>query len=208
FQTKVPATQATSGPDALLICQTCNPPPPPTALPPPPPPPPSLATLMSRYTPYDINGDGLREINSLTALFPNPEPYYSTPNGMVIVLVNHNLVTDDPNIRMSRLEMSLWLGILGMDISKDGFFPYFIEASIYDGTVHQDGRTLLALRRFIKDVRAYYPVAGVLLVGQFPDASIVRSVFVKGNADANNPIAMNSGSQHVNYTGDYLSVGA
>src|SRR5262249_12046809 len=165
-------------------------------------------SLMSRYTPYDMNGDGIREINSLTALFPNPEPYYSTPNGMVIVLVNHNIVTDDPNIRMSRLEMSLWLSIIGMDMSKEGFFPYFVEASIYDGTVHQDGRTLLALRRFIKDVRAYYPVAWVLLVGAFPDASIVRSVFVKGIADSNGPINMNSGSQQVNYTGPYLSVGA
>src|SRR4029079_14771032 len=97
---------------------------------------------------------------------------------------------------------------LGSDISKDGFFPYFIEASIYDGGVHQDGRTLLALRRFIKEVRSYYPVAGVLLVGSFPDASIVRSVFVKANADAGSPISLNSGSQKVSYSGNFLSLGS
>ena len=39
---------------------------------------------------------------------------------------------------------------------------------------------------------AHYPVAGVLLVGSFPDASIVRSVFVK--ATLGHPINFNSGS--------------
>lgn len=63
---------------------------------------------MSRYTPYDINRDGTHEINSLKALFPNPEPYYTTPNGVVIVLVDPKVVTDEPNIQMPRFEMSLW----------------------------------------------------------------------------------------------------
>lgn len=161
---------------------------------------------MSRYTPYDMNGDGRQEINSLKPLFPNPEPYYNSTNGMVIVLVDPLLVTDDPNIQMGRFEMSLWLGLLGSDISKDGFFPYFIEASVYAGAVHQDGRTLLALRRFIKEVRSHYPVAGVLLVGSFPDASIVRSVFVKGSSDT--PIDLKSGNTPVSHTGHFLTLGA
>jgi hypothetical protein len=204
---------AAIGPTA--ICQTCDPPDPPptprpTPTPTPPPPPPNFTTLMSRYTPYDINGDGRQEINSLKALFPNPEPYYYTPNGVVLVLVDPLLVTDDPNIAINRTQMSLWLGILGMDISAEGFFPYFIEASVYSGFVHQDGRTLLALRRFIKEVRSYYPVAGVLLVGSFPDASIVRSVFVKANAtggDPNHPENLDTGSQQVfNHIGHFLAL--
>ena len=87
----------------------------------------------------------------------------------------------------------MWMSILGMDISADGFFPYFVEASVYDGTAHQDGWDGVALRRFLKDVRANYPLAGVLLVGSFPDASIVRSVFVKANAYADSPINLTSG---------------
>jgi hypothetical protein len=161
---------------------------------------------MQRNTPYDMNGDGRPEINSLKALFPNPEPYYTSANGVVIVLVDPRLVTDDPTIQMSRFEMSLWLGLLGSDISKDGFFPYFIEASVYSGAAHQDGRTLLALRRFIKAVRSYYPVAGVLLVGSFPDASIVRSVFVKASSDT--PISFNSGATPVSRAGHFLSLGS
>ena len=164
---------------------------------------------MSRYTPYDINGDGRLEINSLKPLFPNPEPYYATPNGVMIVLVDPKLVTDDPSVQMSRFEMSLWLGILGMDISADGFFPYFVEASVYDGLSHQDGWTVLALRRFLKDVRSNYGLAGVLLVGSFPDASIVRSVFVKATSYADNPADFASGTTPVRgYVGHFLSMGS
>jgi hypothetical protein len=211
-QARKPAAEdQTPGPGALRICQTCEPPeqpepPEPPDPPPPPPPTPSLKTLMSRYTPYDMNGDGRQEINSLKALFPNPEPYYATANGMVIVLVDPLVVTDDPAIQMSRFEMSLWLGLLGSDMAKDGFFPYFIEASVYAGAVHQDGRTLLALRRFIKEVREDYPVAGVLLVGSFPDASIVRSVFVKHSSDT--PMNFNNGSSPISHAGDFVSLGA
>jgi hypothetical protein len=209
------ATAAGKGTDAPLICNTCDPPddprptPRPTPTPPPPPPRPTFVQLMNRFTPYDINGDGVQEINSLKALFPNPEPYYATANGVVIVLVDPKLVTDDPNIQINRAQMSLWLAILGMDISADGFFPYFVEASVYDGSLHQDGRTLLAMRRFLKDVRANYPLAGVLLVGSFPDASIVRSVFVKANAYADNPISLTSGTSPVTgYVGHYLDLAA
>jgi len=193
------------------ICLDCDPTNDPPLPPPPPPPPPrpSFATLMSHYTPFDINADGTAEINSLKALFPNPEPYYSTPNGVVIVLVDPRLVTDDPAIQMSRFEMSLWLAHLGNDIASDGFFPYFVEASVYDGPAHQDGRTLLAMRRFLQEVRSHYPLAGVLLVGSFPDASIVRSVFVKENAYADNPISLTSGAQPVTgYSGHFLGLGA
>src|SRR5687767_9810999 len=58
---------ATPGDEADAICRTCDPPdPPPSPRPSPTPTPrPSFTTLMGRYTPYDINGDGRQEINSL-----------------------------------------------------------------------------------------------------------------------------------------------
>ena len=90
---------------------------------------------------------------------------------------------------MSRVEMSLWLGILGGDISKDGFFPYFIEASIYDGPGAPGRSDLLALRRFIKEVRPIIRSLGVLLVGSFLDASIVARRLREGKADAAAPSA-------------------
>ena len=81
------AAGAKAGASAPLICNTCEPPddprptPRPTPTPTPPPPRPTFVQLMNRFTPYDINGDTVKEINSLKPLFPNPEPYYSTPTG-------------------------------------------------------------------------------------------------------------------------------
>ncbi|UCE87751.1 MAG: hypothetical protein JSU66_08610, partial [Deltaproteobacteria bacterium] len=47
----------------------------------------------------------------------------------------------------------------------------------YHGPVHQDGETLLALREFFREVRAADPkFAGVVLVGAFPEAYLVRTV--------------------------------
>jgi hypothetical protein len=205
---------AVPGGDTNLICQTCDPPDPdpsPKPSPTPTPAPPSFTTLMSHYSPYDINGDRLREINSLKPLFPNQQPYHSTARGVVIVLVNPRLVTDEPAIPTTRAHMMASLGTLGSDMFIDGYFPYFIEASVYDGTFHQDGRTLLALRRFLKEVGSYYPLAGVLLVGSFPDARIVRSVFVKPNAEADpdHPVDFTSGSEPVTgHVGPYLALAA
>jgi hypothetical protein len=150
-------------------------PPPPTAQ--------SLTTLMAKYANYDMNGDGIAEINSLTPAFPNPPPFVSRPKGLVIVFVDPRLIRDDPNTTISGVEMRSWLSMYGNDIDKDGYFPYFVAADVYRGEKHQDGRTLLAMRRFLKDVYRNYSLAGTLLVGSFPEAAILRTVMVRSHPD-------------------------
>src|SRR5262245_4398839 len=149
---------------------------PPRHLPPPPPPPPTLSAILSQFNNYDMNGDGRAEINSLKPAFANPEAYTPQPNGLVIVFVDPRLVSDDPNNGISAFEMKLWLNFYGTDMFDEGYFPYFVEADVYNGTEHQDGRTLLAMRRFLQRVKKYYPLSGTLLFGSFPEAGIVRSV--------------------------------
>ncbi len=209
-------TAPAHGPHPNMICQNCGgdpdpeptPTPTPRPTPTPPPPPPSFQTLMSGYANYDLDGDGKAEINSLTSVFTNPWTYTPAPNGVVIVLVSPSLLTDDPNIRMPRYQMALWLAGLGTDMMADGFYPYFVEADVYHGSAHQDGRTLLAMRRFLRTVKNYYPLTGVLMVGSFPDASIVRSVLVKGNATPDAPASFTSGAEPVTgYTGQFLQLG-
>jgi hypothetical protein len=156
-----------------------EPDPDPRPRPPPPPPPPMFVQLMSRYTNFDMNGDGRVEIDSLRPAFPNPAPYARSEKGVLIVFVDPRLLADDPNSDISGFEMGLWLSMYSSDLADDGYFPYFVAADVYDGTVHQDGRTLLAMRRFLRDVRQHYPLAGTLLVGSFPEASIARSVLLK-----------------------------
>jgi hypothetical protein len=65
-----------------------------------------------------------------------------------------------------------------------GHKVHFIEAKVYRGVEHQDGRTVLALRRFLKAVYAAHPLRNVTLIGDFPESSIVRRVFVRSHVDA------------------------
>ena len=123
------------------------------------------------------------------------------------MFVEPRLVADTPDLRISGLEMRLWLGQLGNDMFADGFYPVFVEATVYSGPVHQDGRTLLAMRRFLKDVYQAYPLTATLLVGSLPDASIVRSVLVKNRSTSANPENLTAGTQpNPSYAGDYLAL--
>jgi hypothetical protein len=146
---------------------------------PPPTPRPSFVELMSSFTNHDINTDGRAEINSLKPALVNPPPYATTPKGVVIVFVDPRLVRDEPSTTISASTMRGWLASYGWDLTEDGYFPYFVEADVYHGTAHQDGRTLLAMRRFLKRVSDHYPLAGTVLVGAFPEAAIVRTTLTR-----------------------------
>jgi hypothetical protein len=141
--------------------------------------PPTFAQILAQYASYDLNGDGRVEINSLKPLFADTAPYATPPNGVVIVFVEPRLVRDEAGNPISGAEMKLWLSILRADIASEGFFPYFVEADVYAGTAHQDGRTVLAMRRFLQSIKATYPLTGALIVGDFPEAGIVHRRLTK-----------------------------
>jgi hypothetical protein len=64
---------------------------------------------------------------------------------------------------------------LKADLDAEGHHSRFIVADVYDGREHQDGRTLLAMRDFLIAVRDRYPnLTGTLLIGSFPEATLVR----------------------------------
>lgn len=179
---------------------------PPNHPPDPPPPPPTFVSIMDRFCGFDINGDGTLEINSLKPLFAQQEPFVGMPNGVAVVFVDPRLVTEDSSIGVSRIEMMLRLGQLRQDLFSDGYYAYFVRASVYAGARHQDGRTLLAMRRFLQQIRAHYPLRSTLLIGSFPDAAIVRSVLVKGTSTIDDPEQFETGSTPLaNYVGDFLA---
>ncbi|HMJ11314.1 MAG TPA: hypothetical protein VK524_07885, partial [Polyangiaceae bacterium] len=80
--------------------------------------------------------------------------------------------------------MRLMLSNMRADMFKEGYDIHFIATQVYRGTEHQDGRTLLAVRRFLKAVHAAHPLRNVTLIGDFPEASIVRQVFVRSHVGA------------------------
>ncbi|MDQ2645555.1 MAG: hypothetical protein M3020_17185 [Myxococcota bacterium] len=149
-------------------------------LPPPPPPPPSVSSIVAGFQSYDINGDGIREIESLSFL-AGEETNPNASQGRVLVLYDPRLTSDDPSNGVSGLQMRLQLALLRSDLFKENYQTHFIETKLYRGAVHQDGRTLLALRRMIKAIHQRYPLKAVMLIGDFPESTIVRRVFVRSH---------------------------
>ncbi|MBE7559097.1 hypothetical protein HS125_09165 [bacterium] len=71
------------------------------------------------------------------------------------------------------------------DLAADGWRPRLMAAQVYAGTAHQDGCTLLAMRRFLQAVsKADASLAGAVLVGSFPEAMLVRSCNWRRNDEA------------------------
>jgi hypothetical protein len=152
-------------------------------LPPLPPPPPPVSTIVAGFQNYDINNDGIKEIESLSFLAgEETNPYAS--QGRVLVLYDPRLTSDDPSNGVSGLQMRLQLALLRSDLFKENYQTHFIETKLYRGAVHQDGRTLLALRRMIQAVHQRYPLKAVMLIGDFPESTIVRRVLVRSHIGA------------------------
>jgi hypothetical protein len=143
--------------------------------------PPSLDALCTQYSGYDKDSDGIAEIASLTrsSLDDNRPP---GPQGVVLVLIEKRVVTDgSPNNLKARL------GYWREDLALEGLAARFVETDLYAGPAHQDGLTVLALRDFVKSFRsANSSLRGVVMVGHFPDASLVsRTMRAQDSAQIN-----------------------
>jgi hypothetical protein len=140
-----------------------------------PPRPPTIQAIAAGYTGFDIDGDGVREINSISLMSFEPTTMNSGNSGVAIILVDPRLI-NSPSATMNATMLNM-LRTYRDDLVNEGYRTRFMLADVYRGVRNQDGRTLLAMRRFLKDVRAYYPsLAGVTLVGSFPEATIFRRV--------------------------------
>ena len=134
-----------------------------------------LENILKNFSPYDHNNDKINEINSL-ALMTSPRKQKPLDDGdkLLLVIVNSKLLNPPPK---------KWLKILSddldtfrVDLEKDGFNPRVIIADIYSGVRHQDGRIVLAIRKFFQEVRKNYPYfKGAIFIGSFPSAFLVRT---------------------------------
>lgn len=127
---------------------------------------------MQRYQNFDLNADSDPSIINLNYLdFEQPAEEISSNSNLVIVLVESRLLEplqDSPDL-VARL-----LRLKG-DLRAEGLITRFIRANVYRGLRHQDGRTLLAIREFLRDIKnSFHNFSGVLLIGAFPEATLVR----------------------------------
>jgi hypothetical protein len=136
-----------------------------------------IAPLLSRYANFAMTGDAIPEINSLTYLgfeseFADPVP----GQRLALVLVEPRLLVPggDP---ASQPALMRCLRRLKADLRAEGLLTRFIAADLYRGPVHKDGRIVLAVRQFFRDVKAAFRnFEGAILVGNFPEATLVRNV--------------------------------
>lgn len=134
------------------------------------------AEVVRVFAPFDLDRDGRAEVLSLRTLAEAGEA--KAP--LVVVVVEHGLVTDD--VPEARTRMVLTIEELrtrvirfGADIAAEGHHTLVVAASVHAGPPHQDGRTVLALRRLFQRLHAVAPMVGAVLVGHFPDAQLVRT---------------------------------
>lgn len=141
-------------------------------------PPPSVAQIASAYQNFDIDGDGIREINALSLMDFEPATPLGGSQGLAIVLVDPRLLSSSSG----ELNATVRNHLINHrdDLVREGYAPRFLLADLYRGAQHQDGRTLLAVRRFLNSVRTWYPgLKGVTLVGSFPEATLFRRVLFR-----------------------------
>lgn len=133
-----------------------------------------VAAACAAFSGYDGNGDGIVEIAALEALDAAPAAGAAAAP-LVIVLVEARLLEPIPEAAdVPPLRPALERFVA--DLAREGWQPRLVRASVYAGERHQDGRTLLAMRRFFQRLREVRPdFAGAVLVGSFPEAMLVRT---------------------------------
>jgi hypothetical protein len=136
-----------------------------------------IQLLTVQYSHFHPNSDGDCDIDSLSYLpFENPDEVIPAGARLALVLVEARLLDPLPDCSPFRSDDLLArLRRLKDDLRAEGLFSRFITARVYVGPRHQDGRTLLSIRQFFRDVRQEYPrLEGAILVGAFPEAMLVR----------------------------------
>ena len=132
--------------------------------------------IAAGFNGFDLDGDTVAEINALTPLSFEDDGDLPTDAKIVVVLVEQRLLDMNPSGgQHDAAALRERLRRLRGRLHAEGYVPRFFGASVYDGPNHQDGRTLLALRRFLKATRdAFAQTQGTILIGSFPEAMLVR----------------------------------
>jgi hypothetical protein len=117
---------------------------------------------------HDVDGDGRAEIEGLAPIGESG----AAGAPAVVGLVEAGLLERDADGALVE-RLRTWAG----DVAADGFRVALVAVNLQRGGRHQDGRTVIALRRLLQaSQREAGPLAGAVLVGRFPDAFLVRTV--------------------------------
>lgn len=130
----------------------------------------SLEELCADFSGFDQNRDGQAEITRLqlraTAAADAPR---------VLILAESRLLAADPQAAGAGSLLPELERMLG-DLHADGWSAALIEVELPASQAHRDGQVLLGIREFLRATARAEDLDGVILVGRFPDAFLVRTV--------------------------------
>ena len=136
-----------------------------------------LLPILSSYSNFTMTSDRTPEINSLRYIpFESGFPEISSSSRLVIVLIEPRLIEAGGNLTLQNQFINALIRYKA-DLRAEGLFSRFILADVYKGPIHKDGQTLLAIRHFFKAIKsAFINFEGAILIGNFPEATLVRKV--------------------------------
>jgi len=128
---------------------------------------------LDKHNNSDINSDGNDEIVRLELVKDWSADQITSEDSVLVVLVEDRLIRNEQANGVNTLSNSI--DTYCECLERDGWKPLVIRTTVYDGTLHQDGRTVLAIRRLFHDVKKSYPnFGGAVLIGSFPECMLVR----------------------------------
>jgi len=134
-----------------------------------------VVSMASDYSGYDYDGDGEPEIRSVQWLELGEVRSGSRDRGLVLVLVEKRLLAELGGNAPSIGDLRESLERFQEDLEADGYHACMLTVELYNGSGHQDGLTLLALREMLRQAHTDWSLRGVILVGGFPEAMLVRT---------------------------------
>ena len=142
-----------------------------------------LAEIANEFTNYDMNSDGIAEVESLKFLSAPSKCLTVEANAkLLLVIVESRLMTNDRTVNDDQNRLLQSLQHYERQLDEDGWHAVVIDAKIHASDRHQDGLSVLAMRRLFKRLRNQFPqFAGAVLVGSFPEAMLVRRWIWKRN---------------------------
>jgi hypothetical protein len=122
--------------------------------------------VCARFAGFDQDGDGAAELACVAPLSAAGDA-----GARVLVLVEGRLA----RAADGEQDLAPRLARLTADLGAEGYRAHALAVDLAPSELHQDGRYLLALRELVRACAADDELAGVLLVGHFPDAFVVRT---------------------------------
>ena len=128
-----------------------------------------VTEVVAKFAPFDLDGDGRAEVRTLERVVEVGD----AKSPLVVVLVEGRLWRTAS--RSPECMLDFFVRRYAEDVAAEGHRVLLLITDVHKGPPHQDGRTVLALRRLLQRLHATSPMVAAVLVGHFPDALLVRT---------------------------------